>query len=189
MNTLRLWIFRALVLICAGLLVSAWFMPLWSAEVVALKIDPAVVIYPWGLENYMGIYADYVAGSDMPGWFAPIMWIYLGLCVIALVAGLIFNKREISLFGKKSFNLSSLLVGIIGICTVCFIAGFILVASIRAADFYGVKLVGTTFVSLGSTSQSNITAGFEPGFWILCVVAVLLLVLALFRNKIVGKQG
>jgi hypothetical protein len=81
----------------------SWFLPWWGLNITELG-ENAVIIHPWGLEMDLGEMAYVVKGADMPAWFAPLMWIYLGLSILALLFSLfVSSKRSISL-GK--FKLS-----------------------------------------------------------------------------------
>ena len=53
--------------------------------------------------NIVGTLRDYpqwIAGSEMPVWFWPAMWIYLLICVLSLLASFFF-KDDYFKWGKK----------------------------------------------------------------------------------------
>lgn len=52
----------------------------------------------------MEYYLTYLAGAVMPGWFAPLMWIYLGICVVALLYSL--GERNVILYNVRLYDYS-----------------------------------------------------------------------------------
>jgi hypothetical protein len=91
------WIFRALLIAGAAFMVYSWFSPWWSAKVAVIPGDDHLVLRPWGME----VAAQVRANADeslwsMPWFFAPFMWTYLTVCMLALAASL-FVDRQISL--------------------------------------------------------------------------------------------
>jgi len=74
-SNFRIWFFRALVIITAGLLILSWFMPWWTAYIEATHIPNTIVIHPYGLENNMGTFDYFFTTSEMmPGFFTPILY-------------------------------------------------------------------------------------------------------------------
>ncbi len=49
MSNTRVWLFRFLLVIGAGLLVAAWFLPWWRIDVIL--VNNWAVGHPWGLET------------------------------------------------------------------------------------------------------------------------------------------
>jgi hypothetical protein len=190
MSNVRVWIFRVLVLVAAGLFLVSWFNPWWSATLEALNIKDAVIIHPYGLDMHnVQDYMEYFEGAEdaMPGFFTPFMWAYLGLAILALLVGAFVNNKNIKLFGKE-LNLSRWLVGIVGFSIIVVAAACYLVASAKSAQFGLPALVGRFFIGAGSyAEQSWVTAKLLPGYWIACGVGPFLLLLALFKNKIIGN--
>ncbi|GAI56414.1 unnamed protein product, partial [marine sediment metagenome] len=178
--------FRILVLAAAGLMLVSWFMPWWAASILELG-EAAVVIRPWGLEADLREMNPMIAGSDMPVWFAPLMWTYLGICIGLLLLSLLVKGKAFSL-GKFRFSLPKVLIGGVGLSYIVVVVLAVIIAAIRTGDFYNVKLIGYSFVSLGESYESGIESGLQFGYWLASGVGSLLIVLALFRNKIVGKR-
>ena len=198
MTNRRVWLFRILIVIATASLVAAWFMPWWSASI---KDIPAykypISIYPYGLDahlmwEYLTIMPEGGAEAEMPAFFTPVMWLYFGLVVAALlIAAWLVNKdRNISLFRRK-FNLSKFLMIVVGLSymVVCGLA--VIVASMRLGDI-GINLVGYTFVNLGHyavwTLETSVDAYLRFGYWLACGVGPFLIILALLRNRIVGRS-
>jgi len=185
-SDLRVWLFRSLILAAVGLILISWFMPWWSADIEELGISNAVVIHPWGLANNMGGWGFYLAGSDMPVWFAPVMWTYLGLAILALLVGSFIRDKSISLF-KRKINLSNLIIIVVGFSFIVVAVLAVVVAAIRTGDF-GLHLLGDTFVSMGYFEQSWVSARLLPGYWLTCAVGPILIVLGILRSKIIGEN-
>ena len=185
MSNARVWLFRVLILAAAGLMLYSWFMPWWMANVFEIAED-AVVIRPWGLEENLGPMVSMIKGSDMPAFFAPAMWTYLGLAIAALLFALWVKDRDVRLL-RINFNLPKFIIGLVGFSYIVVVVLAVIIAAIRTGDFYGLKLIGYTFVDLGDPMVSGIEAGLLLGYWLACAIGPLLIVLALLRNKIIGK--
>ncbi len=185
MGSFRVLLFYILVLAAAVLMLVSWFMPWWNAYIVVLG-ESVVFIHPWGLEtNIPQHYASYLTGADMSVWFAPLMWIYLGLCIAALLFSLFVSEKRVGL-SRFKFLLPKFIIGLVGLSYIVTVATAVLVIAGRAGDFYGATLIGSIHLSVGSQG-SLVTTGLLFGYWLACAVGPLLIVLALFRNKIMGK--
>lgn len=187
-STRRFWLFRGLVIAAIGLMLLSWFMPWWSADIEDLLINNAVVIHPWGLENNMGDYAYYLKGAEMPSFFAPLMWLYLGLAISALLVGAWIKDKNTRLF-RREFNLSKLIIGVVGFSYIAAVVLAVVIAAIRTGELGDLHLLGRTFVSIETTyKESWIAARLLSGYWLACGVGPLLVILALLRNRIIGKD-
>jgi hypothetical protein len=182
MSSFREWIFRGLVIIAIGLLFLSWFTPWWNADV--LSIGGSITIHPWGLESNLGYFATYMTGADMPVWFAPMMWIYLGLCVAMLLASFFVKERVFSL-GRFKLPWNRLLIGVAGFSYIIVVVTAFIYASISTGK-YGIQFVGRSFVKVGPEG-TYVESGLLWGYWLACAVGLFLVLLALARNKIVGK--
>ena len=186
MNGSRIWLFRVLVLAALGLMLISWFMDWWSADVEAMSIENAVIIHPFGLEvNHL--VGGYVEWAAMPGWFAPLAWTYLGLATAAILIGTWIKDTSIGLFGRE-FNLSKLFIGIAGFSYIVVVIVAVAVMAIRSGAA-NVNIVGKSFIVVGPTEATWISARFLFGYWLACGVGPLLIVLALLRDKIIGRPS
>jgi hypothetical protein len=182
----RVWLFRVILLMLTALMVISWFMAWWSADIEAVMLYRAVIIHPWGLWHELGPLEGYAAGADMPGWFAYIMWAYLGLCVIALLYSMFVKEKVIRVL-KLKMSLPQLLIGIAGLSYVIVVIVAVVFAAIRTQDFFSIKLVGETTVTLTGGLSGIIEARFEIGYWLAWTAGLMLIALALLRNKIIGR--
>ncbi len=185
MNKARSWIYRCLVILGGGLMAVSWLLPWWRCDVEELNLPDAVVIRPYGLFLDPSV-APYLKWATLPGWFGPAVWTYFGLAIAALLISVIFMNKNIRVFGKE-LNLSRWLVGIVGFSYIVTVIVAIVIMSMRMA-VADMSILGRTFVSMGSMMASSWAEGFLLfGYWLACGVGVFLLVVALLRNKIIGK--
>ena len=183
----RTLIFRILTIAGGGLMLVSWFMPWWQAWIVALR-ELAVVIHPWGLESFMPQeYAAWLTGADMPDFFAPLMWLYLVLCMAALVFSLFASDKIRLGLGKFKLPLPQWLVVGVGVSFIVFVVVCAYVISLRAPEFYDAPLQGTVHVAFSDHEVSDVITSFQPGYLLACAVGPLLTVLGLLRGLIVGK--
>ena len=187
MSNARIWIFGGLTLAGTGLFLYSWFQPWWQAYIVELS-EVAAIIRPWGLENHMPMeYSAWLTGAEMPVWFAPLAWAYLWLCTAALFFSLFVSEDCVAL-GRFKLSLQKAIIGVVGLSYIVVVVVCVIVISIRAAEFYGAKLMGTVFVSMSDHEMSDVDTGLLLGYWLACGVGPLLVVLALLRDKITGKS-
>jgi hypothetical protein len=187
MSNFRSWLFRGLVIIGAGAMLTSWLLPWWGCWVMVLGKEDKVRIYLYGLWENLGGWGGLLGtAADMPAFFTPLMWLYLGLCLAALLFAIWKMDKSVRLIGRN-FNLSRLLVGIVGLSYVAIILAFYFYAKMRVEAFSGMQFVGTTWIEAGTTTKSYVTSSLRLGLWLACGVAPFLMLLALLRNKIVGR--
>ncbi|MFC1875428.1 hypothetical protein ACFLY3_04715 [Chloroflexota bacterium] len=182
----RTWIFRVLVLGAGGLLLYTFFQYWWTVEIFEVGRD-VVVVYPYGLEAYIPLeYTSYIEGATMPAWFAPLMFIYLGLCIGGILYATFFKDRNIKLIGRV-FNLNRLIIGLVGFSYIVVVTAAVIMISIRAAEYFDTPLTGFFNIVLGAAEYSGAESLLTFDYWLACAVGPLLLVLALLRNIIIGN--
>jgi hypothetical protein len=178
-----------LTLIGIGLVFVSWFLPWWSVDIIPgqTQIPPmydAVQVRPWGLEQSLGQYASYIKGSDMPAFFAPLMWIYLGLVTAVLLFSMFAREKEIS-FGKFSIKLPTLLILGAGLSYIIAVVTAVVMIAIRAGDFWGTPVMGDVFVT---SLETFATSKLLLGYWLACGAGLYITILAVLRSKIVGNK-
>ena len=183
-NNTRVWLFRVLVVAAAGVMLVSWLLPWWTVDIEMFGND-MVQIRPWGLvlDERMGDFKVLLKGADMPVWFAPFMWAYLGLCMLALLVGAFLQGKELGI-GRFKIKLSQLLIGGVGFSY--FVVGVVaaIYASIRCKACMGIPLLGRSFVDLGDPLVTYVTSRFLPGYYLIYVAALLLIALAFLRSRI-----
>lgn len=190
MSSFRVWLFRGLVIIAAGLMLLSWLRPWWICTVDAMYMlnQGLIKIRPWGLEHNLGSFAGWVTGSDMPVWFAPFMWLYLGVCIAALLFAAWIKDKVIRLIGRN-FNLSRLIIGAVGISYIIVPVIAFVYAKMQSAEF-GANFLGYTYLQVDPHTGgfADLNASLQWGYWLTYVVGLILIALALLRNKILGKS-
>ncbi len=195
MSSTRAWLFRVLVLASGGLLAYSWFTPWWSAYVRELGGRDHIVIMPWILDvdkDKLGMFMDLVTGYDLPVWFFPAMWAYLGIVIAALLFSL-FAKDKVIKVWKGTFNLPSLIIGIAGFSYIVVAITMVIVTTIMIGDALGMKFIGVTSIYVEGVTQEGggqgfVVADLQLGYWLAWGAGTLLIILALLRNKIIGKR-
>jgi hypothetical protein len=187
-SSARIWLFRVLVVVVAGIMLVSWFLPWWSADIEALG-NNIIQIRPWGLhmDERLGGFAILLKGAPMPAWFAPMMWTYFGACMIALLVGMAARERKISLSGYK-INLSQFLVGGVGLSYI--FAGIVaaVYASIRMKSMGEIPLQGRVLFDLGDPLVAYVSTRLLPGYYLIFVAGLLFLVLAVLHDTITGEK-
>jgi len=189
MSKIRVWIFRGLVGIAAGLMITSWLLPWWSCTIAQIGFSPVAQIYPYGLWLNMeeiGGYLDYLKGAEMPAFFAPLIWAYLGLCIALLLSSLFVKEKTFNL-GKFRFSLPKVLIGGVGLSYIIVAVLAVIIAAIRTGAYFQTPLQGQFTINIGDPFVSSAFTSLEFGYWLACGVGPLLIVLALLRNKIIGK--
>jgi hypothetical protein len=191
MSSTRAWLFRVLVLASGGLLLYSWFQPWWSARVMAVVGEHHVVIHPFGLEVILEDIYNFidVAAADIPAWVTPVMWAYLAIAIAALLFSLWAKDKELKLW-KVRFTLPSWTIGIVGFSYIVVAVTMFIIATMKTADL-GIPLIGITetqgFEVLEGLSVS-IKSDLQLGYWLAYGAGTLLILLALLRNKIIGRS-
>lgn len=186
MGSFRVWLFRVLVLVAAGLFLVSWLIPWWRSNIQ--EVGLFVQIRPWGLEHNLGYYMQYM-GDDpsMPAFFTPLMWLYLALAMAALLFSMFVEGRTVRL-GTFELSLPQVLIAGVGLSYIFVAVVFVIYAYMRMAAL-DIMFVGTSYIviedfGLGAEAISDL----EPGFWLACAVGPLCVVLALLRNIIIGSK-
>ena len=197
MNTARVWIFRALVLVGAVAFVYSFFSPWWIAHCVSSAAGiHDVIVHPYGLDDgglggYFKLMPDGGAEVAVPVWLITLIWIFFGVACAALVMAIVFNKTTIPLFGKR-LNISRWAVGLVGfVYIIVCIAGIVFAYSKVTA--LTLPFVGNAWVNLGQFAmwsiELDVTSWIPFGYYLACGSGVFLLLLGIFRNKIVGESA
>lgn len=191
MGNLRAWLFRGLTVIAAALMVVSFILPWWSSFIDEIQVTVAK-IFPYGLWldiDEIGGYTYYIPGYELPVWFTPVMWTYLGLCIVALIFSLFAKEKTIKL-GKLNMTLPQFLVGFVGLSYLVVDIVFVIVATVRVGSYFdGMPLLGEHYIVLDYPVAGYAYSQFEIGFYLSIGVGLLLIILSLLRNRIIGKQN
>lgn len=178
---------RFLVIAAIGLMVVSWLLPWWSADILALGKD-ILVIHPYGLEHHLGGIVDILpeGATDMPAFFAPLIWIYFGICIAILLYTLLMKYKEVQIY-RFRFKLNKLLIGVVGFSYIIVAVLAIIIATIRTSEL-NMPLLGYNVVSLGWVYETAVDSSLQFGYYLAYGVGLILLVIALLYNKILGKS-
>ena len=178
MNRSRVCLFRSLIIVAIGLMLLSWFMPWWTCDILGLPLFNAVTIHPWGLSNILGEWIDWIVDALPPWWLSVIAWIFLPSCIGFLLYSL-------GMRGKKG----KLLLGGVGCAYIAYAVAAVIYAAISTGDF-GLSLQGYSFIheDMGVPWETAVYAKLLPGYYLAHGVGVLCIVLALLRDRIIGKD-
>ena len=180
------WIFRVLVVAAAAYMVYTWFAPWWGAKVAVLPGEDHLVLHPWGVEAVAQIRANVDESLySMPWFFAPFMWTYLTVCMLALAASL-FVDRTVSI-GRIKLPLATVLIGLVGVSYFACVSLAYAVGELRAG-WAGSNFIGKSMIH-NSTIDAKIkmTSALKIGYWLALYSGPSLIVLSLIRGLFVRK--
>ena len=180
------WIFRVLVVAAAAYMVYTWFAPWWGAKVAVLPGEDHLVLHPWGGETVAQIRANADESLySMPWFFAPFMWTYLTVCMLALAASL-FVDRTVSI-GRIKLPLATVLIGLVGVSYFACVSLAYAVGELRAG-WAGSNFIGKSMIH-NSTIDAKIkmTSALKIGYWLALYSGPALIFLALIRGLFVRK--
>lgn len=184
---LRLWLFRGLIIVGAGFMLFSWYSPWWSARISDLSGSDHMLMRPWGVEVMAPEIRTYANRSlySMPAFFAPFMWTYIGLCMLALAVSL-FVENQVTL-GRFRLSLPQVLIGLVGLSYLIAVAAAFAIAQIRAGAG-GVAFIGSSIVPNPMTGGSTrFTGELKPGYWLAVGAGLSLVALAALRSTVIGK--
>lgn len=184
----KAWIFRGLVVAGGALMVYSWYTPWWSAKFSAIPGSNHMILRPWGIEAVGRVrqFSDN-ALYDMPAFFAPMVWVYFAVCMLALALSL-FISRQISL-GRMKVSVASLLIGFVGLSYLA-TAAIAYGVGVMRADAAKTNFLGKSKVTNPNyNGEITMTSQLEAGYWLVIAAGVVLVVLALIRSRFVAKTG
>jgi len=180
------WIFRVLVVATAAYMVSTWFAPWWGAKVAVLPGEDHLVLHPWGVEAVAQIRANADESLySMPWFFAPFIWTYLTVCMLALAASL-FVDRTVSI-GRIKLPLAAIMIGVVGLSYLVCVSLAFAIGELRAG-WAGSNFIGKSMI-YNSTIDAKIkmTSALKIGYWLALYSGPSLIVLSLIRGLFVRK--
>lgn len=181
------WIFRVLLIAGAAFMVYSWFAPWWTAKVSVIPGKDHLVLHPWGIEAVAQVRANADESLyGMPWFFAPFMWTYLTLCMLALAASL-FITREISI-GRIKLSLATVLIAVVGLSYMAALGIAYGVGELKAG-WAGTNFIGKSTMKNAMTgTKINMVSELLIGYWLALGAGAVLFVLALLRGFFVGRS-
>lgn len=180
MGNRRVWFFCGLVAVAAGLMMTSAITPWWTCTIDIPEGESVVPkllhvgIYEYGLQHDLVELRSYIEADETPFYQTVLAWVY-----IAASVGLILFSTWLK--GSKG----RWLLGGIGLVYIAYaaIAAFVVIAN-RTADF-GISLQGQSIIP--ETVNVLVHASLRFGYYLAYAAGGMCIVLALLRNKIIGK--
>jgi hypothetical protein len=187
-SNFRVWLFRIILIIAGGWMAFTFTQMWWSGSIEAIAGGTdAIAIYPYAfVANLDAELSQYIADAKIPSWFTPVMWAYFGICMLLLLYSL-FAKDKVVKLGKFSFAMPQTIIGVVGFSYIVAVVCAMSIIAVQCGHYFDLPLQGHTYVVIVSPWESYVDTAIKPGYWMACSAGPLLLVLALLRNKIIGK--
>ena len=180
------WIFRLLLVAAAAFMAYTFFQPWWSADVAVIPGENDLVLHPWGVETV----AQVRAGADpalysMPAFFAPFVWTYFGLAMLALAVSL-FWTRSLAL-GRLRLPLPAVLIILVGLSYLIAVGLAYYIGDMRATAL-DTKFIGrSSYTDPTSHRKIQMVSDLRDGYWLALYAGVALVVLGLIRFLFVRR--
>lgn len=179
------WLFRVLLVAGAAFMAYSWFTPWWSAKIAVLPGDDHMVMHPWGVDVVAQVKANVDAAlfsMPFPEVFAGFMWVYLGVCMLALAASLFLTRRLV--LGRFSLPWAVVLIGLVGLSYVVAVGMAYGIGELKAG-WAGANFIGkSTVKDAMSGNKIKMVSELKLGYWLALGAGSALVVLALLRGLI-----
>ncbi len=180
------WLFRVLLVAAAALMVYSWFAPWWGATVAVLKGEDHLLLRPWGVEAVSQVRANIdetMFSMPYPSLFAGFMWVYLAVCMLALVTSL-FVQKQVS-FGRFKLPLAVVLILLVGLSYMAAVGLAYGIGELKAG-WAGSNFIGKSMVKEPqSGARIKMVSDLKLGYWLALGAGGALTVLALVRGLLV----
>lgn len=180
------WIFRVLLVAAAAFMVYTWFAPWWITDIAVIPGEQDMVLHPWGVEVVRQVRAS--ADPElyaMPGFFAPFVWTYFGLAMLALLASM-FVTINIPL-GPIKLPLAMALIAAVGLSYMAAVGIAYYVGDMRASAI-DISFVGEfEYTDPMSHRKMQMEASLQDGYWYALYAGIALVVLSIVRFLFVRK--
>ncbi len=180
------WIFRVLVVAAAALMVYSFFQPWWIADIAVIQGTDDLVLHPWGIEavGQVRMGAD-PALYEMPAFFAPFVYVYFCVAMLALLVSLFVNAT-IKL-GPVRLPLAAVLIILIGLSYLVAVGLAYFIGDMRATGM-DMKFIGRSqYTDPTSHRKVRMESDLQPGYWLALYAGVALVALGLVRFLFVRK--
>ena len=184
MSNSRLWLFRGLVAIAIGMMVASFIMPWWSLSDIYTEDQEGEIvgfsIYGYGLpQGQSGPLEETYWREDITPFYQTVLaWIY-----VAASAGLLLYSTWLK--GRKG----QLISGGIGLIYIVYalIAAFVVIAGrLATRGSIPIPLQGEGS-AIGEWDTIYFLTSLQPGFYLALATGAFIVLLAIFRSKIVGR--
>jgi hypothetical protein len=177
----KLWVYRILVAIAAGLMLASFIMPWWTADVFSSAqgtFKEAIRIYGWGLQHNLVSLRDYILQDETPLYQTILAWVYLALSIVLIMLSSWLKGNK----GKW------LLVGI-GLFYIIYAAVAIAFVTAGRLAEYGFSLEGWNYFEENYGTSAGIKASLRFGYYLSYIAGGVSIVLALLRGILPEKHN
>ena len=170
-HPLKLWFFRILVIAACCLMITAFTMPWWTAQIGSEQGVATLNIYGWGFHPQRGLLIEpYITEDITPTYQIQLAWTYVGISALAAIAGGWLR-------GKKGQFL--LVLSGVGLVTYALIAAFMVITN-------RLNELGITLQGMSSIGPATIDSSLCLGFYLSCITGGLFIALAIIK-PLIGK--
>jgi hypothetical protein len=184
------WIFRVLVVAGAAFMLYSWFQPWWSADIAIIPGTTDMVLHPWGADAAAMVRSNMDESAfqmPYPQVFAGFMWVYLVVCMLALLVSL-FWKGRLRL-GPINLPWAMVFILVVGL-SYAIAAGVAYEIGTLKAAASGINFVGkSTFTEQTSGAKIKMTSGLLLGYWLAIAAGGVLAFLGIVRFLFVRNWG
>jgi hypothetical protein len=182
------WIFRDLVVACAAFMLYTWLQPWWSANVAVIPGDSDIVMHPWGVDVAGQVRANIDESAfemPFPGLFAGFMWVYLGVCMLALAVSLFWTGRL--RLGPINVSWAMVFILLVGLSYMTAVGLAFGIGTLKAGAS-GAHFIGKSNVVEPQTgAKLKMTSDLLIGYWLALGAGGVLTFLGLIRFLLVRK--
>jgi hypothetical protein len=182
------WIFRVLVVAGAAFMLYTWFQPWWSANVAVIPGDSDMVLHPWGVDVAAQVRANIDESAfemPFPGLFAGFMWVYLGVCMLALAVSLFWTGRL--RLGPINVSWAMVFILLVGLSYMTAVGLAFGIGTLKAGAS-GAHFIGKSNVVEPQTgAKLKMTSDLLIGYWLALGAGGVLTFLGLIRFLLVRK--
>ena len=176
------WIFRVLLVAGAAFMLYSWFQPWWSADIAVIPGTSDMVLHPWGADVAGTVRANIDETAfemPFPGLFAGFMWVYLGVCMLALAVSLFWTGRLH--LGRINVSWAMVFILLVGLSYAAAVGLAFGIGTLKAGAS-GANFIGKSNVlEPGSGAKLKMVSQLLVGYWLALGAGGALTLLGLIR--------
>ena len=184
------WIFRVLLIAGAAFMDYSWLQPWWSGDFAVIPGGPDMVLHPWGVDAVSQVASNVDESAfelPYPQIASIILWAYLVVCMLGLLASLFWQGRL--RLGRFSVSWALIIILLVGITYAVAPVIAYEIGTLKAAAS-GAKFVGSSNVLEPATGvRVKMVSQLEMGFWLAIYAGAAVFVLGVIRILFVHPWG
>lgn len=179
MNSTKMWIYRALVIGAAALIILSFLLPWWTTDILEVGLMNAMTMRAFGLEHQLGEYTAWAEASFPPQFLTTLAYIYFVVVMGAIVASMFLKQPQ-----------GGLILFLAGLAYL----GYSLIAfgyAVYSMSKWGISPTGYSYVdeTKGLPWHTGIISTILPGFYVAIGSSFVTMVVSFLRNKITGETA